>query len=360
MSLKSARVWPAVLAGVIVAGAAAGCSSSGGTSSATPVSTTMPVVQGLETTNIVVSDFPAIDSTGLYIAADDGLFAKEGLHVTVIPDYHSSQDTVNNIESGKAQVSSGDYVTYMNDEVAGSTPQLQIIGEASVLQPNVLALMTGPSSKITKLSQIKGTAVPISGPNDIGSLLIDALLASDGIPLNSVHYVPGIPLPAVPEMVASGKQFIMGPVPEPFVSQGQQQFGDKTLADLDEGAMTSFPIQGYAVTPQWAKQNPNTLKAFTTALDEGQEIADSNRMAVEQALEGAPLHITAREVAVISLPQFPVGVSPTRIQRVMTDMIQFGFFKGQELSRAQSFQATNVIYGDNLSNSSGQTTLLAG
>ncbi len=266
---------------------------------------------------------------------------------------------MNNIESGKAQVSSGDYVTYMNDEVSGKTPQLQIVGEASVLQPNVLSLMTGPGNKITKLSQIKGTAVPISGPNDIGSLLIDALLAANGIPLDSVHYVPGIPLPAVPQMVATGK-LTMGPVPEPFVSQGQQQFGDKTLADLDEGAMTSFPIQGYAVTPQWAKQNPNTLKAFTTALDEGQEIADTNRAAVEQALEAAPLHIPPLDAAVISLPQFPVGISPTRIQRVMTDMIQFGFFKGTELSRAQSFQAKDVVYGDNLSTGNGQSTLLAG
>jgi ABC-type nitrate/sulfonate/bicarbonate transport system substrate-binding protein len=174
VSFKSARVWPAVVAGVILAGAAAGCSSSGGTSGGTPVSTTMPVVTGLETKNIVVSDFPAIDSAGLFIAASEGLFAKEGLNVKVVPDFKSSQDTVNNIESGKFQVSSGDYVTYMNDEVSGSTPQLEIIGEGSVLQPNVLALMAGPGNKVTKLSQIKGTAVPISGPNDIGSLLIDA------------------------------------------------------------------------------------------------------------------------------------------------------------------------------------------
>jgi NitT/TauT family transport system substrate-binding protein len=358
VSFKSARVWPAVVAGVILAGAAAGCSSSGGTSGGTPVSTTMPVVTGLETKNIVVSDFPAIDSAGLFIAASEGLFAKEGLNVKVVPDFKSSQDTVNNIESGKFQVSSGDYVTYMNDEVSGSTPQLEIIGEGSVLQPNVLALMAGPGNKVTKLSQIKGTAVPISGPNDIGSLLIDALLASNGIPVDSVHYVPNQQLPAVPAMVAKGA-FAMGPVPEPFVSQGQQQFGDKVLADLDQGSVTSFPIQGYAVTPQWAKQNPNTLKAFVTALDEGQEIADTNRAAVEKAIE-PPLRISASEAAVISLPNFPVGVSPTRIQRVMTDMIQFGFFKGSELSRAQSFQAKNVVYASNLATGSGQSDLLAG
>ena len=39
----------------------------------------------LEKTNIVVNAFPAIDSAGLYIAQDQGLFAAQGLHVKIVP-----------------------------------------------------------------------------------------------------------------------------------------------------------------------------------------------------------------------------------------------------------------------------------
>ena len=39
----------------------------------------------LEKTNITVNAFPAIDSAGLYVAQDEGLFAAQGLHVTIGP-----------------------------------------------------------------------------------------------------------------------------------------------------------------------------------------------------------------------------------------------------------------------------------
>ncbi|HEX3712639.1 MAG TPA: hypothetical protein VHV09_07590 [Trebonia sp.] len=65
------------------------------------------------------------------------------------------------------------------------------------------------------------------------------------------------------------------------------------------------------MTRQWAQAHPNTLKAFATALDEGQQIADTSRPTVEKSLEGAPLKIPARIAAVISLPNFPIGVDPT-------------------------------------------------
>lgn len=316
----------------------------------------MPIVHGLETTNLTIYDFPAIDSAGLYIAQNEGFFKEEGLHVTVIPDYKSSQDTVDSIESGKAQLSSGDYVTYMNDFV-GQDSNLEIIAEASALRPDVLALMAGSASKIKDLKQLEGKAIPISGIHDIGSLLIDSVLTNNNVPINSVHFVPNVPLPAVPALVNQGK-FAVGPAPEPFVSEGEEQHADVVLADLDQGATTNFPIQGYAVTRQWAERNPNTLKAFVTALEEGQEVADTNRPALEKALEAKPLKVPVDVAVIISLPSFPTGVDPVRLQRVMSDMIEFGFFTGKQLTAAKDFQAKNVVYTPNLSNVDGQSSLL--
>lgn len=39
----------------------------------------------LEKSSIVVDAFPSIDSAGLYIAQEEGLFAAQGLHVTIVP-----------------------------------------------------------------------------------------------------------------------------------------------------------------------------------------------------------------------------------------------------------------------------------
>ena len=60
------------------------------------------------------------------------------------------------------------------------------------------------------------------------------------------------------------------------------------VADTDQGATTQFATVGYAVTKTWAAAHPRTLAAFYTALEEGQEIADTHRAAVEEAMEDLP------------------------------------------------------------------------
>jgi NitT/TauT family transport system substrate-binding protein len=85
------------------------------------------------------------------------------------------------------------------------------------------------------------------------------------------------------------------------------------------------------VTKQWAAQYPNTLKRFLAALEVGQEIADSDRAAVETAFESlsGPQNgqVTAGIAAVMALNTYPIGVDTARIQRVANVMYQFGLLK---------------------------------
>ena len=167
----------------------------------------------------------------------------------------------------------------------------------------------------------------VNARNDIGTLLIDSLLVAHGLKPGQVHYA-NVPFPAVaPTLMDPASPVVASFAPEPFVSGGEAQVGLQELADLDQGATRDFPIQGYAVTAAWAKKYPNALKAFTTALSQGQQIADTNRAAVEQVLQKY-LHIDKQAVAFISLPAFPLGVDSVRLQRVVNVMQQFiGFPK---------------------------------
>jgi NitT/TauT family transport system substrate-binding protein len=117
--------------------------------------------------------------------------------------------------------------------------------------------------------------------------------------------------------------------PEPFVSQDEEGFGVQELADLDQGSTQDFPIEGYAVTQAWAQKYPNTLLAFTRALSQGQEIADTDRGAVERAMENY-LNMPAATAASISLPSFPTGLDPVRLQRVVSAMNRFNFLPAQD------------------------------
>jgi NitT/TauT family transport system substrate-binding protein len=301
----------------------------------------------LEKSHVVVDDFPSVDSAGLYIAEQDGLFKAQGLDVTIVPVFTSSQQTVTDIEKGRADISSGDYVTYVDDELVDNA-HLEIVGEASILQPNQLALFVKDGSKIVNLSQLEGKQVSVAGHDDIATLLIDSLLSDNGVPAGKVLLIPGTPLPADPALISKGV-FTAAPIPEPFVSQGEEQFGLQELADLDQGGTEDFPIQGFAVTSTWARQNPNTLKAFVTALDQGQQIADTDRSAVEKAIEQPPLKVSRAIAAVIALPKFPTAIDPPRLQRVLDDMIQFGFLPKKDAS----FSMSGISYQGNLAVTAG-------
>jgi NitT/TauT family transport system substrate-binding protein len=115
-------------------------------------------------------------------------------------------------------------------------------------------------------------------------------------------------------------------LPEPFASQAEQSMGVTLLADLDQGATVAFPVQGCAVTRQWAAQHPAELAAFRAAFEQGQEIADTNRGAVDQAMESlpTPLGVAPVTAAVMALDSYPTGpVDVVRIQRVADVMRQF-------------------------------------
>jgi NitT/TauT family transport system substrate-binding protein len=104
--------------------------------------------------------------------------------------------------------------------------------------------------------------------------------------------------------------------------------------------MRDFPIQGYAVTQTWAAKYPNTLEAFARALAQGQEIADTDRAAVELAVEKY-LKIPVAAAAFLSLPSFPTGVDAVRLQRVVSAMLRFGLLPPKD----QSFKIQTMTGG---------------
>ena len=296
--------------------ALAGCSaSSGGVSGG----------GGLEKTNIVIDAFPAIDSAGLFIAEQEGLFKDQGLNVT-IKLASTSQAAINGQLAGTYDITSADYVTYVDNVLLHKAP-LRIVDESSFLQPNVLTLLVKPGSSIQSVSQLKHQVVSVNAPDDIGTLLIDSLLTDDGVPLNSVKFNNNVAFPTVGSELASGAVDAAF-APEPFVSLDEMSAGTTELADLDQGGTTGFPIQGVAVTQSWARDNPNTLAAFERAYAQGQQVADTDRHAVEAAVEQF-LGLPPLAAALISLPGFPIGVDAVRLQRLVDAMVRFGLLGKQ-------------------------------
>jgi len=230
--------------------------------------------------------------------------------------------------AGKYDITAGNYVSYIQAQQRGSA-NLDIFAEGSVMEPGNQGIYTMPNSPIKTLAELKNQTIAINAPKNILYLLAASVLAEHGISLGSVKFT-SVPFPAMATELKSGA-ISAAVMPEPFASGAQQAEGGIPLVDLDQGATTAFPVEGYVVTKQWAVKYPHTLAAFYKALEEGQQIADTSRAAVEAAMEDvpAPFGVSKITAAVMALDSYPVSTGPVgsvdkvRLQRVVDVMQQF-------------------------------------
>ncbi len=287
-----------------------------------------------------VAVVPAVDSAGFFVALHQGLFAAHGLHVTFIPAV-SSQTVINaqalDEPRHRIDISCGNYVSYIQAQEnydQGRRPSLaanamvaadlDVFAEGSVMEPGAQGLYVMPGSPIRTLAGLEGKVIGVNAPGNILYLLAASALADHGLQVSGARFAY-YPLPVMAAMLKAGK-ISAAVLPEPFASQAEQSMGVMQLADLDQGATSAFPVQGCAVPRQWAALHPVALAAFRAAFEQGQQIADTSRAAVEQAMEAlpAPLGVTKVTAALMALDSYPVGpVDIVRVQRVADVMRQF-------------------------------------
>ncbi len=313
----------------------AGCGGSGsGTTGATGATGAVLAKAGhLEKTTLNVAVLPDVDSAGFFVALHQGLFAQEGLTVNYSPAPGS--EVIAGQVKGQYDITGNNYVSYIEAQFHHQA-DLRIIAEGSLLEQGDQVVMTMPNSPITTLARLKAHVLGVNADANVGYLLVASVLTENGITMstktsaNAVMFPKtDIPFTERGQALVSG-QLAAAIISEPQASQMEEKYGAVVIADLNQGATQQFPIEGYAVTKAWAKANPNTLKAFLAALQAGQQIADTERAAVEAAVEslkpgqGQVDKITA---AMMALNTYPLGVDATRLQRVADVMQQFGLLK---------------------------------
>ena len=295
---------------------AAGCSGGAGAASS-----------GIEKPNLNVAVVPALDSAGFFVALNEGLFKAQGLNVTFTPAT-SSETVIGGQVQGQYDITGGNYVSYIQAQQSGQA-NLDIFAEGSVMGPGAQAIYTMPGSPVQTLAGLENHTIAINAPKDILYLLTASVLAEHGIPIKTVSFANVAFANMVPDMQSGAVSAAV--MPEPFASDAEQTEGSVPLADLNQGATTAFPVEGYVVTKQWAAKYPHTLAAFYKALEEGQQIADTSRAAVEAAMENvpAPYGVSKQTAAVMALDNYPVSTGPVgsvdkaRLQRVVDVMAQF-------------------------------------
>ena len=290
------------------AGTLAGCgsskaSTSGGSSSA------------VEKPDLTVAVVPAPGAAGLYIAQQNGYFTAAGLHVKIVP-VASGGDVLASLVNGSIDVDEGQWTSDIDAQVAGI--KLHALAAGNAGGPGVQEVTVPPGSGIRTVRQLAGKTIAVNALAGLTVLLIDTVLAANGMSPSQVHFVV-VPFPAMAAALAA-RRVDAGFMIEPYLTQAETSSGDVPLFDIDQGATQNLPLTGYVVTQAWMARYPRTAAAFTRALHKGQEIAATSRPAVEKALIKNTT-VSKRTAAIMATGTFPLSVTPVALGRV-ADLMQ--------------------------------------
>jgi|CZLB01.1.fsa_nt_gi NitT/TauT family transport system substrate-binding protein len=309
---RSLRHAVAVITIVATAMAVAAC---GGTASATKSA-------GPEKRDLVVAAVPGEGAAGLYIAQEKGLFAKQGLHVTIQP-VTSSSTVIPAMLHGSVDVASGQYTSYIAADAAGIA-KMRILAAGYSLGPHVQEVIVPAHSDIRALAGLKGKTIAVNAPNSETTDLLYTALSSYGVTPAQVHLAV-IPFPAMPAALAAGRVDAAYEI-EPYLTEAVKQHGVQDLADIDNGATQDFPIAGYGVLASWAAKYPRTAAAFAKAIEQANAIAATN-LATLQHTFTTQLHLSADITGVMATGTFPTTTDAVQLQRVADLMLQYGQLK---------------------------------
>jgi NitT/TauT family transport system substrate-binding protein len=310
------------MAAVVAIGGLAGCSSG---ASAAAGGQAKPTV-------VTVDSVPASEEGGLYVADYEGFFAQQGLAVK-IKAITGGEAGIPDLQAGRADLVAGNYVSFILAQMAGKfdgkPADMRIIAAGSELQPGSEALYVMPDSKFKTIASLGKyhARVGLNTPNDVGDVMVGALLENTGYALKDIRQViPAGGFPALLKMLPAGKVDAIW-LPEPLGTIAEQEVGAVPLADFDQGSMENFPFTGYIGTTQWVRTHASTVAAFLRALSEGQELADTDREAVESAMEKYT-GITPLVADNMSIDSYPLTMDLPELQRVPDSMFQYGLTPG--------------------------------
>lgn len=295
---------------------AAGCGSA---SHSPPTAATGP-----EQPDITVAAVQSVTAAGLYIAAQKGYFTDAGLHVTITSTAGSSS-AIPELATGRVQVVFGNYVSDILAQSKG-VAKLRFLAAGNVSGPREQEVVVLPGSPVTSIAGLRGKVIGVNALNNVGTMMIDAILAANGVPPGAVRFV-SIPFPNVAAALAAHR-IDAAYITDPFLTAARQKYGVRAVFDCDQGSVSSLPISGFVTTAAWAASHRRTAAAFIRALEKGQALADGDRAAVTTALHDYA-GISMQAASVASIGTFPVSqqVQAAPLQRLADLMLRYGLLK---------------------------------
>jgi len=235
----------------------------------------------------------------------------------------TSQTAIDGQLKGSYDITSADYVDLRGQRPAqeGAAAHRRGVVLPAAQRPD--AASSRRASGVESVKQLRQKTVSLNAPNDIGTLLVDSLLTDHGVPLSSVNFNNKRAVPECPRRPFEGKGR-RRVRPRAVRQPRRDERGHADPGRPRPGRDQQLPDPGRRRHPVLGARQPETRSPRSSApTRKGQELADTNRSAVEAAVEKF-LGLPPLAAALVSLPSFPAGVDAVRLQRLVDAMVRFG------------------------------------
>jgi NitT/TauT family transport system substrate-binding protein len=265
-----------------------------------------------------------VSFAGLFIAKDQGMFAKHGLDVQLMPLALNS--VIPSALAGGSIEIGGATPSVFLQAVDGGIDLVEVAGGAAndVRNKNSAGVLARTGADIRTPKDFEGKRVGVPGLGANMHILFVRWLTEKGVDTKKVNFVE-VPLAQASDILRTGNVDAVLAT-EPFfdriVKAGTGHLVAPYLTEMPDGLFIIY----YASRRDWALKNAEALKAFRAALAEGANFMDKNPAKSREILAKAT-HLPIDVVANTVLPRLELNVAVSDLDYWSSTLVTEGIVK---------------------------------
>ena len=284
------------------------------------------------TVQITVAAVPGVDTAPLFIAKNDGAFARAGLDVT-IRQFPTVKQELAALSNGSVHIAEGDYVDffYQVNRAARGYGNLRVIADGYHAAPGVMEILSLPDSGImtpgdlagktigTPLSQ--GIAPSSATPYSLETLVARSALGSDGVDTSRITWKPMPTRNLIPALHSGTVAAIV--VQEPYIIEAEGAIGAVPVLDASSGPDANLPLYGYFASASFVRMHAEAIKSFRSVLQQAQAAA-----VVPGPVRAQLAHsgLGMQTASLVTIGSYPTTLDAASLQRVADLMFNANMF----------------------------------
>lgn len=293
-----------------------------------------PTVPAAEAVTLKIAVLPIIDTLPMYVAQQEGLFAKHGIKVEFVP-VASAPERDQLLAAGQADGAVNEILA----DMLFNKDNIKMQAVRYALRPSEGAghffIIASAKSGITNAQGLKGVEIGVSQGTVI-EYVTERLLQSEGLAKDEIKTIAVPKIPDRMALLASG-ELNAGTLPDPLGALAVQQ---GAVIVLDDSKHPEYGFSVISFRKEMIDANPEAVKGFLGAVEEAVTLVNADATKYTNVLSDQKI-VPPPLLASYKVPPFPAAGVPTEAE--WNDALAWAKEKGMltvDVSYADSVNVT--------------------